>query len=192
MFSQPKAPAKSQPQAPPPKIKILTTEQALQQAGNGHRYQSRTICLMFFQILLSSFILVNNAFFFPEVDFYCVHSITDDQGITNVSEITFSSIDYCPNQNILLNQTDPMNNYTCSIEILMTKSVTSSYSLYCDREVIREWIGYYMRIVCWTAGFMIFAKLQNNYSRVKLIRSGLVLLALIAILLFFSFTLAIF
>jgi hypothetical protein len=156
------------------------------------RYQSRTICLMFFQILLSSFILVNNAFFFPEVDFYCVHSITDDQGITNVSEITFSSIDYCPNQNILLNQTDPMNNYTCSIEILMTKSVTSSYSLYCDREVIREWIGYYMRIVCWTAGFMIFAKLQNNYSRVKLIRSGLVLLALIAILLFFSFTLAIF
>jgi len=49
-----------------------------------------------------------------------------------------------------------------------------------------------MRIVCWTAGFMIFAKLQNNYSRVKLIRSGLVLLALIAILFFFSFALAIF
>ena len=85
-----------------------------------------------------------------------------------------------------------MNNYTCSIEIPMTKSVTSSYSIYCDKEVIREWIGYYMRIVCWTAGFMIFAKLQNNYSRVKLIRSGLVLLALIAILFFFSFALAIF
>jgi len=79
--SQPKAPAKSQ------KLPLKSRSWQPNKLSNrqDHRYQSRTICLMFFQILLSSFIIVNKAFFFPEVDFYCVHSITDDQGITNVA-----------------------------------------------------------------------------------------------------------
>ena len=193
MISQSKPPVKSQAQAQPPRTKILSTEQALQAAGNGHRYQSRAICLMFFQIMLSSFILVNNVFFFPEVQFFCEHSITTpDPELVTHSNMTLSSTEYCLSYKTLLNQSDTINNYTCSLHMPMTKSITASYNLFCEREILKEWIGYYLRILCWTAGLMVFAKLQNNYSRVNLIKRGLLLLAVVAALFFFSFALAIF
>ena len=174
-------------QPPPPnKIKILTTDEALQLAGNGHRYQSRIMCLMFFQILLGSFILVNNVFFFPDVQFTCIRTVPDS------ANLTISATEFCESSEVLLNQTDPLNNYTCTPLMPMTKSVTVSYSLYCQRGYYKDWIGYYLRVICWVIGLLFFANLQNNYSRVKLIRNGVLLLALLAIGLFFSFALLIF
>ena len=170
-------------------LKILSTDQALEAAGNGHRYQSRMIFLMFFQIAFVSFILVNNAFFFPDIEFSCIHI---DPFIQIPTNITISKQDYCIAYPSLLNTSDPMNNFTCSPIIPMTKSVTTSYNLYCDTEYYIPWISYYIRVICGVLGLFIFAKLQNNYSRIRLIRQGILLLAILTMAFFISFNILIF
>lgn len=172
------------PKTFPNNPRIYTTEQALYLAGNGHRYQTRIIILFFLEILLFSFLLFNNNFMFPEPEFLCVRTSPDS------SNFTIDGKGFCSSSAVLQNSTDPLNNYTCEPHLIkMSKAVTISYGLFCEKAWYREFLGFYLRIMCWTAGFLVFGFLQNNHSRVQIIRKTLFVLAIIGACFYISFSL---
>lgn len=182
---------------------IISVEQALERAGNGHNYQKRVILYIFLQIFFITFLILSNQVLFPSFDIQCSSSRNqtlifqkEKYCSSNLNDLFKISMPNISNIDANLEKKNVTSqNYSCNIKsknASITRSVSESFSLLCAKEKFANYNSYHLKFLSWGIGFLISAYLQNISGRLQILKKSLFCTALFSLLLVFSFNVVMF